>query len=70
MTSNYEGLITSILNDPKNLSTEAELNIQLHQALVAFKRSDIDESGYLSNEEVKYLCSIMGLPLSEDEEEV
>ena len=72
MTEDYPELhekIDKILHNPKNLSTESELKEHANSAIAAFRAADIDSSGSLSIPELVSLCSHMGLPMEDDEEE-
>jgi len=63
-------IIESLLIDPLNLSTEAELSAQETQCTMAFERSDRDGNGVLTFDEIFALCASMGLPLEEGEDEM
>ena len=72
MTEDYPELhekIDKILHNPKNLSTESELKEHANSAIAAFRAADVDNSGSLSIPELVSLCSHMGLPMEDDEEE-
>jgi hypothetical protein len=63
------GLIDQALHNPKNLATESELTEQANSALSAFREADVDSSESLTIPELVSLCSHMGLPMEDDEEE-
>ena len=66
---NLKGLIELALHKPQNLATESELIEYANAAVIAFQKADADSSEYLSIPELSNLCSDMGLPMEDDEEE-
>ena len=62
-------LIDQALHNPKNLASESELTEQANAALAAFRDADVDSSESLTIPELVSLCSHMGLPMEDDEEE-
>eukprot|EP01038_Epipyxis_sp_PR26KG_P009672 gene9672-13022_t len=64
-----DGWVQRIISTPRNLATEVELIEQSKVALKLFLRADIDNSKFLSFEELKNLCDHMGLPMTDNEEE-
>lgn len=67
--ANLKKLVDHALHQPKNLATEQELNEHSNAALLAFQRADVDFSDSLTIPELRNLCSEMGLPMEDDEEE-
>jgi Ca2+-binding EF-hand superfamily protein len=55
---------------PKNIATIEELTQQATLAVTNFTLADKDQSGTVSFDELPGLCSFMGLPLQQDEEEM
>ena len=66
---NLKSLIEHALHKPQNLATESELIEYANAAVIAFERADADSSEFLSIKELSNLCSEMGLPMEDDEEE-
>jgi len=64
-----EQIVAKVLQSPKNLATEIELQEQAKVAITQFRENDIDGSETLSFQELKRLCDNMGLPMEQDEEE-
>ena len=68
-SADIQKLVENALHTPKNLATELELNEYANAAVFAFQRADVDFSDSLSIKELRILCSEMGLPMEDDEEE-
>lgn len=62
-------LVQQALHHPKNLATESELVEYANSALSAFLEADVDSTETLCSLELIRLCSNMGLPMEDDEEE-
>ena len=67
--ADLRALVDHALHKPKNLATESELIEYANGAVLAFQRADVDSSESLTIPELKNLCSDMGLPMEDDEEE-
>jgi hypothetical protein len=68
-TLQLANLVKQALHHPKNLATESELVEYANSALSAFLEADVDFTETLSSPELIRLCSNMGLPVEDDEEE-
>ena len=64
-----KNLVELTLHHPKNLATELELVEYANSALSAFLEADVDSTETLTSPELIRLCSNMGLPMEDDEEE-
>ena len=62
-------LVEQALHHPKNLATESELLEYANSALTGFLEADADSTETLTTPELIKLCSNMGLPMEDDEEE-
>lgn len=61
-------IIDKILLSPKNLATPSEVQQQCKAALCALERSDKDRNFVIDHSEIKVLCSILGLPIEDEDE--
>ena len=68
-SSKLTKLVEQALHHPKNLATESELVEYANSALSAFLEADADSTETLTSPELIRLCSNMGLPMEDDEEE-
>ena len=68
-SSKLTNLVEQALHHPKNLATESELVEYANSALSAFLEADADSTETLTSPELIRLCSNMGLPMEDDEEE-
>jgi Ca2+-binding EF-hand superfamily protein len=62
--------VADAFSSSRNIATEGELTEQAQLAVTNFRLADKDLSGTISFDELPALCSFMGLPLEQDEEEM
>ena len=66
----YSEILTFVFSDYRNLCTKEELELSLKQSIEHFNEVDTNSDGFLKLDDVKLLCESMGLPVSEDEEDL